>query len=102
MNTPRWFEGSRVKKKSQKKERQRASELGGKTQPGSGAQWHAKGDIKLENYLIEHKYTDKKGYTLTNEIFLKVEKEALSIAKIPLMLIEIQNKKYIVQRYEDL
>ena len=93
---------NQVKKKSQKKENSRAKELGGKVQPGSGNQFFAKGDIKLENYLIEHKYTDNKSYSITLSTFKKIEKEAQALLKNPAMIIEIRDTKFVLLRYNDI
>ena len=76
---PAWISRPDVKKKSSKKEQKRAKELGGKAQPGSGNKFYAKGDIKFDDYLVEHKYTDKKSYPLTKEIFLKIDREELGL-----------------------
>lgn len=97
---PAWW-NTNSKKKSQRKEKKVASELGGKPQPGSGNQYFAPGDIKLDNFLIEHKYTDSKSYSLTLATFDKIEQEAKSCLKLPMMVIEVQNKKFAIFRYED-
>jgi hypothetical protein len=101
MPEPSWFNKKNVKKASQKKEEKAAAELGGSAQPGSGNQFHAPGDINLEKYLVEHKYTDSKSYTLDKPTFKKIEKEAQENLKLPAMMLEIQDMKLIVLRYED-
>lgn len=58
---PTWFGGRRQKqnKRSQKQEKKRAEELGGKTQAGSGSSWRAPQDIKANGILEQLKFTDK-------------------------------------------
>ena len=86
-----------VRRKSQKQENRIAKELGGKTTPGSGAQWHSKGDVKAENYLIEAKYTDEAHYPLSLPILTKIEKEALrENFRIPVLYVDIQDLKLCV------
>ena len=101
MDTPAWLKKTSVKKKSAGKEKSIAKELGGKAQPGSGNQFNAKGDVKLDDYLIEHKYTDKKSYSLNKDTFKKIEREAQEVGKCPAMIIELQDRKLVVLRYED-
>jgi hypothetical protein len=84
------FHGSyRCKKKSQVQEKRIAKELGGKTQPGSGAFEHFKGDVKLSDYLIEAKRTDKQSITVKAEWLSKIDHEAINVGKIPALAIEL-------------
>jgi len=99
---PAWMTSKNVKKKSSRKEKQRAKELGGRAQPGSGNQFNAKGDIKSDEYLIEHKYTDTNSYSLNINTLLKIEREAQEIGKLPAMIIEIKDRKFVVLRYDDI
>jgi len=101
VDLPNWMSKKQVKKKSFKKETKCAKDLGGHTQPGSGNMFYAKGDIVLDKFLIEHKYTDNKSYSLTIETFKKIEREAQEKLKLPAMIIEVQNRKFVVLRYED-
>jgi len=58
--------------KSNKQEKRLAKETGGKRQPGSGSQWHSKGDVESPpvkelvalGFLIEGKTTAKKQITI--------------------------------------
>lgn len=84
------FNGSyRCKKKSQVQEKRIAKELGGKTQPGSGCFDHFKGDVKLDDYLIEAKRTDKNSITVKAEWLSKIDHEAINVGKTPALVIEI-------------
>lgn len=78
------------RKKSMNQEKRTALEFGGKTVPGSGALWGAKGDVKTDRFLIENKYTDTGVYVLSLKTWDKITQEALKAGlKIPLMQIDI-------------
>jgi NADPH-dependent 7-cyano-7-deazaguanine reductase QueF-like protein len=88
---------SYIKKKSKKQEKRNAKELHGKVTPASGAFDFAKGDVRLDMFLIECKYTDKDYYTFKLDIWDKIEKEALNDnLRIPLMQVDIQDKKFMI------
>lgn len=62
----------------------------------SGKLWFDKGDIKYENYIIECKYTDKKGFRISLQMLEKIWNEALNVNKEPLLKIGIRkNEKEI-------
>ena len=74
---------------SQSQERGVAKKLGGKTQPGSGNKWHAKGDIKSPKMLVEAKATFNTSITVKASVWLKIEDEATAIGKIPAMTLRM-------------
>ena len=76
------------KRRSKIQERRTAQDFGGLTTPGSGNQWHSKGDVKTPNYLIECKTTSKDSYSLKSATWSKIATEALLEGKDPLMEIE--------------
>jgi hypothetical protein len=77
------------KKRSDKQEKTLAQELkslGGATKPGSGNQWHSKGDVEDKEFLHECKYTQYKSYSLTLKTWKEIEEKAFSMGgKIPAM-----------------
>jgi hypothetical protein len=75
-------------RRSKLQEAKAASDYGGKTRPGSGNQWHSKGDVITPDYLIECKTTTKSSYSLKCQDLLKIWKEAISESKIPVFEIE--------------
>ena len=84
------FHGSyNCKKKSKTQETRVAKELGGRTQPGSGAFEHFKGDVKTPDYLMEAKRTDKNSITVKGEWLSKIDHEAINAGKKPALVIEI-------------
>lgn len=59
----------------------------------SGAISWQKGDARVDDYCIEIKGTDKKGYRLTTTVLSKIWGEALDANKLPLLLIIINDKE---------
>ena len=57
----------------------------------SGSLWFDKGDLKTDNYLIECKTTDKKGFRITHKLLKKIWDEALNANKLPAMIVGITN-----------
>lgn len=51
-------------KRSRRQEAKTRSEIGGRGQPGSGNQWHSKGDNKGRGYITEEKTTHKDSFRL--------------------------------------
>ncbi len=58
----------------------------------SGALWFNKGDLRTDDYLIEAKYTGKKGYRISTKILKKLWVEALEANKLPLLIIGIEDE----------
>jgi hypothetical protein len=75
-------------KRSRLQEARAAEDYKGKRTPGSGNQWHSKGDIKTDDYLIECKTTTKASYSLKYQDLLKIWKEAILESRTPLFEIE--------------
>jgi|SRR5271170_7183615 len=75
-------------KVSKLQEKRAAKDYKGKVRPGSGNQWHSKGDVKAEAYLIECKTTSKASYSLKTGIMSKIMDEALLEMLVPLLEIE--------------
>lgn len=83
------------KKTSQKREKEFATSIGGRTTPGSGAFGFHKGDVKSKRFLGEHKFTDGLKYSLSWSIWSKARKEAREVDKLPLMevVLDQSNRK---------
>ncbi len=71
-------------RKGQKFEKKVASGI------GSGRFWHSPLDITYEDYCIEAKYTDGKGYRISLDLLEKIWGEALSVNKEPMLIIGIK------------
>lgn len=74
--TPRRKALRKAKKTSLKQEQDIAEELGGRTQPGSGNQRGAKGDIRKKGELrVEAKYTTNESFSLKLDELYKIASE---------------------------
>ena len=82
------------KKNSSKKLGQKFEERVQKT-INSGALWFDKGDLKTADYVIETKYTEKKGYRITTKLLKKLWKDSLEANKLPLLTIGIKDEEGI-------
>lgn len=66
----------KAKKTSQKQEQDIAEELGGRTQPGSGSQRGAKGDVRKKGELrVEAKFTTAESFSLKLDELYKIAGE---------------------------
>lgn len=62
----------------------------------SGGLWFNKGDLQMENFCIEAKFTDNKSFSITVNILEKLWNQALDANKEPLLEIGIRrNEKEI-------
>ena len=83
-----------TKYKSNLQEKRVAKDLHAKTVVASGAIWSAKADVRNDLFLCECKTTDKPFYSLTMQVWDKVEKEAVKDGlRVPLMCIELNGGK---------
>lgn len=65
---PWWGESGKrrtINRKSAEYERKIAKDTGGRVSAGSGSSWRAPEDVRSETHLIQHKYTERKSFTLT-------------------------------------
>lgn len=78
-----------TRKFSSKQEKYVAKKLGGKVQPNSGATPFMKGDIVMDNWLLECKtqMTDKKSMTIKKEWLDKLEEERFAMRKDNMALV---------------
>lgn len=68
-----------------------ASDIRGRTQPGSGCLDGAKGDIVVREFLIESKSTVAQSLSVKLEWLKKIEGEALIKGKVPVLAIQFVN-----------
>jgi hypothetical protein len=78
------------------KEHRDAVDFGGKTIPGSGNKWWNPGDIKTADFLIQDKQTEKKSFSITQDLWTKTCKEANESGKLPALSIELGDGTEIV------
>jgi len=73
------------KKLSKLQEAKTARDFGGVITPGSGNQWHSKGDVRTPDFLVECKLTSKDSYSLKASTWSKIATEALLEGRDPVM-----------------
>lgn len=88
-------------KKSKLQEARAAKDYGGSITPGSGNQWHSKGDVITPEFLIECKTTQYTSYNLTSYTWRKIREEAVLINRTPAMEIEVDGLHLVVLDKED-
>lgn len=93
---------SRGQKESQKHEARLAKVFEGQTNAGSGAFWGRKGDVRSKDYLIEHKWTGKKSFTLKSSVLEKIVTEAILESRMPILGISLNNENYCLLTENDL
>jgi len=92
---------SEGQKQSKKHEDRLAKELGGQRVVASGAFWSRKGDVRMPDVLLEHKWTGKKSFTLKSEVLEKIVKEAILESRMPILGISLNNENYVVLTEND-
>lgn len=80
--------GSSVQRRSRKQEDRYAKRWHGKRQPGSGSRPGYRGDVKLEDFLTEVKFTDAKSCRLELDTLRKIGAEAAAIGRKPLLALD--------------
>ena len=80
--------GGNNKKEAQKRERALAKRLGGQATPNSGAIDGQKGDVVLDKYLVDDKFTGQSSYTLKKSEMDKISREARERNREPMFVIK--------------
>lgn len=101
--TPSWWrtpgesslQGER-KKSANRAEKRAATRLGGRRQPGSGNTFAARGDIRLSDFLLDHKQTKHARFSITHEMWEKISEEARRAGKEAGLLVEFAGHRLIV------
>jgi len=83
-------------RKSQQHEKRLAKVTGGSRVAASGAFWSRKGDVRSEQYLVEHKYTAAKSYSLKAADLRKLEDQATMAGRLPVFAISLGGRDYVV------
>lgn len=86
---PAWFDKRKLQNsRSKQHELRRARETGGRRQPGSGSSRRAPQDIKSDDYLEQHKYTDKDRITIRAKDLIKILLDSLDHGREPGMVVD--------------
>jgi hypothetical protein len=73
----------------QKKEKKDTKRFQGRRQPRSGGIWFMPGDVKLKEFLIDDKTTDKLSYSIKNTTWNKISNEALLLKRLPALNVRL-------------
>ncbi len=80
-----------LKAKTLRSEKESATKLGGRAQPRSGASAAHKGDIKLDDFLIDQKQTTGSSILVHGKDLTKITREAGGEGKTPALLLKLES-----------
>jgi hypothetical protein len=86
---------------SRKHEDRLAKKVGGRRQVASGAFWSAKGDVRSDDLLIEHKWTGKATVTIKAAVLEKIVKEAITVSRMPVLGFHLNGADYVMLQEDD-
>lgn len=92
-DVPRWFGNKRKvnNARSRKQEKDRAQEIGGKAQVGSGSSWRAPQDVRGKGVLEQLKFTDGETLSINGaKDVRKVFLDALRSGREPYLVLEFK------------
>lgn len=92
---------SEGQKASQHHEKRLADLLDGSRPAASGAFWSRKGDVRTDEFLIEHKYTSKNSISVTRAVLDKIRSEAILDGRMPVLALHIAGRDYVVLQEDD-
>lgn len=100
---------NQAQKKGRKTEKSSAQRIGGRCIPNSGAISGMKGDFERiqpvshqDDWLIEHKHTDKKSFRVSTKTLRKIAGEAYRANKKPALMVHFdEGETYLVFRVCD-
>ena len=78
-------------KKWRKKEIKDAVDFKGKLTPRSGGYFSFPGDVTTDTFLIDSKVTEKRSFSITENMWKKVFTEALKSRRLPCLSISLIN-----------
>lgn len=92
----------RLMKKSLKQEKKAAAAYRGSRQPGSGAGWVRKNDVRSDQLLLECKLTENlKSYTLKFSDLRELEVRAIQEDRMPVLQFDLGGRQYVVLTQDD-
>lgn len=77
-----------MRKAWRKKEIKDAKDFKGKLTPRSGGYFSFPGDVVTEDFLIDSKTTDKNRFSVTKQMWKKIDTEALKSRRMPLLSVK--------------
>lgn len=89
-----------AQKAGRKEEIKEAKRRDARPTRGSGSQGHDPGDIDDGEYLIEHKFTEHKSFSVKKETWEKIAREAHQQGRTPMMVLNISGLRLEVREAE--
>lgn len=93
---PPWLSDAERKRRQNRQsaaqEARRATETGGRRQPGSGSSYRAPQDVKHEHYLEQTKYTDADSFSIKVDEWEQIKADAARSGREPLLFIEFRKR----------
>lgn len=78
-------------KRAPRMEKEKAERLGGALVPGSGV-GQTKGDVRIKGVArLECKTTQKKSFSITQEMIEKIENAVVGLGELPIVLVEFND-----------
>jgi hypothetical protein len=88
--------------RSDRQERKLADRVDGKVSKGSGSGWRQRQDVRSDGVLWEMKRTDnRKTISIKVDDWLQLRHHALQEGRVPLMHIEIENRRFVLTSEDD-
>jgi len=84
-----------VKARANQHEKDLADKLGGLRQPMSGALAHRKGDIKLDDWLLDSKQTDANTILVTTKDLTKITEESTGEGLLPGLILTLKTPIHV-------
>lgn len=92
----------KIMKASRKQEARSADIYRGSRQPGSGAGWIRKNDVRTAEFLIENKLTNNaKSYTVKFTDLRDLAKVALQEDRVPVLQFDLGGKHFVILQEDD-
>lgn len=76
----------------QKKETKDAKSFAGRKTPKSGGHWSFPGDVISDQFLVDSKTTEGKGFRVTAGMWKKIECEGLNSRRLPCLSVSLSNE----------
>lgn len=91
-----------IMKASRKQEDRTAKTYRGSRQPGSGAGWARKNDVRSDSFLIENKLTQNtKSYSVKVTDLKELTTRAILEDRIPVLQFDLGGKRYVILNEDD-
>ena len=92
----------KINKRSAKQEKDRAKQIGGRVQPGSGCSSNAPQDVRSDEYMEQLKFTDGDSYRLTVKEWLQLRGDSDRFGRSPRMVVDFSrhNVRLVITQEE--